>query len=36
MCLSLFEKIIIGGKETVTGKPQEIYIFYKIDVNSVL
>ena len=36
MCLSLFEKIIIGGKETVTGKPQEVYIFYKIDVNSVL
>lgn len=36
MCLSLFEKIIIGGKETVTGKPQEIYIFYKIDVNSIL
>ena len=36
MCLSLFEKIIIGGKETVTGKPQEIYIFYKIDLNSVL
>ena len=36
MCLSLFEKIIVGGKETVTGKPQEIYIFYKIDINSVL
>lgn len=36
MCLSLFEKIIVGGKETVTGKPQEVYIFYKIDVNSVL
>ena len=36
MCLSLFEKIIIGGKETVTGKPQEIFIFYKIDINSVL
>ena len=36
MCLSLFEKIIIGGKETVTGKPQEVYIFYKINVNSVL
>lgn len=36
MCLALFEKIIVGGKETVTGKPQEVYIFYKIDVNSVL
>lgn len=36
MCLSLIEKIIIGGKETVTGKPQEIFIFYKIDINSVL
>lgn len=36
MCLALFEKIVVGGKETVTGKPQEVYIFYKIDVNSVL
>ncbi len=36
MYLSLFEKIIIGGKETVMGKPQEIYIIYKIDLNSLL
>ena len=36
MCLSLFDRLIIGGKETVTGKPQEIHIYYKIDIDSVL
>ena len=30
MCLVLFDRLIIGGKETVTGKPQEIHIYYKI------
>lgn len=36
MCLVLFDRLIIGGKETVTGKPQEIHIYYKIDLDSVL
>ncbi len=36
MCLALFDRLIIGGKETVTGKPQEIHIYYKIDIDSVL
>ena len=36
MCLSLFDHLVIGGKETVTGKPQEIHIYYKIDIDSVL
>lgn len=36
MCLSLFDYLVIGGKETVTGKPQEIHIYYKIDIDSVL
>ena len=36
MCLALFDKLIIGGKETVTGKPQEVHIYYKIDIDSVL
>ena len=36
LCLELFEKLVIGGKETVTGKPQEIHIYYKIDIDSVL
>lgn len=36
MCLSLFEKLVIGGKETVTGKPQEVHIYYKIDIDSIL
>ena len=36
LCLELFEKFIIGGKETVTGKPQEIHIYYKVDIDSIL
>ena len=36
MCLALFDRLIIGGKESVTGKPQEIHIYYKIDIDSVL
>ena len=36
LCLELFEKIVIGGKETVTGKPQEVHIYYKIDIGSIL
>lgn len=36
MCLALFDRLIIGGKETITGKPQEIHIYYKIDIDSVL
>lgn len=35
LCLELFEKLIIDGKETVTGKPQEVHIFYKIDIDSI-
>ena len=29
-------KICIDGKETVTGKPQEVHIYYKIDIGSIL
>jgi len=36
MCIALFDHLVIGGKETVTGKPQEVIIYYKIDLNSVL
>lgn len=36
LCLELFDKLIIGGKETVTGKPQEVHIYYKVDVDSIL
>jgi len=36
MCLELFDRLVIGGKESVTGKPQEIHIYYKIDIDSVL
>ena len=36
MCLALFDRLVIGGKETVTGKLQEIHIYYKIDIDSVL
>lgn len=36
MCLALFDRLVIGGRETVTGKPQEIHIYYKIDIDSVL
>ena len=35
LCLELFEKIVIGGKETVTGKLQEVHIYYKIDIGSI-
>ena len=34
--IELLEKIVIGGKETVTGKPQEVHIYYKIDIGSIL
>lgn len=36
MCLALFDHLVIGGKESVTNKPQEIHIYYKIDIDSVL
>ena len=36
LCLNLFEKLVIGGKESVTGKPQEVHIYYKVDIDSVL
>ena len=36
MCLALFDHLVIGGKESITGKPQEIHIYYKIDIDSVL
>ena len=36
LCLELFEKLVIGGKETITGKPQEVHIYYKIDIDSIL
>ena len=36
MCLALFDRLVIGGKETVTGKPQEVHIYYKIDIDSIL
>ena len=36
MCLALFDRLVIGGKESITGKPQEIHIYYKIDIDSVL
>lgn len=36
MCLALFDHLIIGGKESVTNKPQEIHIYYKIDIDSVI
>lgn len=35
LCLELIEKIVIGGNPSVTGKPQEIEIYYKIDLKSV-
>ena len=35
MCLALFDHLVIG-EESVTGKPQEIHIYYKIDIDSVL
>lgn len=36
LCLELFEKIVIGGHERVTGRPQEVHIYYKVNVDSVL
>ena len=36
LCLDLFEKLVIGGKESVTGKPQEVHIYYKVDIDSIL
>lgn len=36
LCLDLFEKLVIGGKETITGKPQEVHIYYKVDIDSIL
>lgn len=36
LCLDLFDKLVITGKETVTGKPQEVHIYYKVDIDSVL
>ena len=36
MCLALFDRLVIGGKESITGKPQEIHIYYKIDIDSII
>lgn len=36
LCLELIDKIVIGGNPSVTGKPQEIEIYYKINLNSVI
>ncbi len=36
LCLDLFERLIIGGKESVTGKPQEVQIVYKVNIASFL
>ncbi len=36
LCLDLFERLIVTGKETVTGKPQEVHIYYKVDIDSIL
>ena len=36
LCLELIDKIVIGGSPSVTGKPQEIDIYYKIDLKSVV
>ena len=36
MCLALFDHLVIGGKESVTNKPQEIHIYYKIDIDSII
>ncbi len=30
LCLELIDKIVIGGNPSVTGKPQDVEIFYKI------
>ena len=36
LCLDLFDHLVIGGKESVTGKPQEVHIYYKVDIDSIL
>lgn len=36
LCLELIDKIVIGGSSSVTGKPQEVEIYYKIDLKSVI
>ncbi len=36
LCLELIDKIVIGGSPSVTGKPQQVEIYYKIDLNSVI
>ena len=36
MCLALFDRLVIGGRESITGKPQEIHIYYKIDIDSII
>ncbi len=36
MCLALFDHLVIGAKESVTNKPQEIHIYYKIDIDSII
>lgn len=36
LCLELIDKIVVGGNPSVTGKPQEIEIYYKINLNSVI
>lgn len=36
LCLELIDKIVIGGSPSVTGKPQEVEIYYKINLNSVI
>ncbi len=36
MMLELFDKIIIGEKNTPSGEPRVIQLIYKVDINSVL
>lgn len=36
LCLELIDKIVIGGSPSVTGKPQEVEIYYKVNLNSVI
>ena len=36
LCLGLFERLIVTGKESVTGKPQEVQIVYKVNIASIL
>lgn len=35
LCLDLFDKLVVTGKETITGEPQEVHIYYKVDIDSV-